>query len=412
MNTLRFLTFNLALAASLLAPHLAAQARFETIHEFTGSPDGAIPVGLIAGSGGALYGTTVSGGAHGYGSVFELQPPSTPGAPWTETVLYSFAGYSAGDGEVPAGPPAFGLNGALYGVTDSGGYFAGGAAFELAPPSVAGGAWTETVLASLLGPGYCPCLGVVMGSGGEFYAETITYLWPDYGEVFATVPPTSSGGSWTLSNIYVFPVDSAGVGRVPVGLTISPAGVLYGATTYGGSSGAGVIFELLPPTTPGGAWTEDNLYEFTGGTDGDAPLQPPVQASDGDLYGTTSGGGVNGTGVVYKLTPAPGGAWTESVLYSFGKSGDGKTPNSSLVVQHGTIVGTTAAGTGAHYGGGTIFELQNPGGGGAWTETILHGFANSAGPYGNLVLGKSGEIYGFTSSGGAAGMGTVYRITH
>jgi uncharacterized repeat protein (TIGR03803 family) len=188
--------------------------------------------------------------------------------------------------------------------------------------------------------------------------------------------------------------------------------VLYGATTYGGSAGAGTLFDLLPPAAAGGTWTEANIYTFTGGDDGDAPLQPPVKAADGNLYGTTSGGGTAGTGVVFKLTPSPGGIWTESVLYSFAGRGDGKMPDSPLLVQSGTIVGTTATGTGAQYGGGTVFELRNPGDGSPWTETILHGFPGPAGPYGSLVPGKSGQIYGITTGGpGPAGMGSVYRIS-
>jgi uncharacterized repeat protein (TIGR03803 family) len=196
-------------------------------------------------------------------------------------------------------------------------------------------------------------------------------------------------------------------------LALSADGTLYGATYYGGSAGAGTVFELTPPTAPGGTWTKSAIYTFTGGADGDAPLQPPVIAHDGTLYGTTSGGGSAGTGTVFKLTPpaTPAGSWTETVLYNFANSGDGKMPDSPLIVRNGAIYGTTATGAGARNRGGTVFQLRKPGAGGPWIETILHNFAGAAGPCGSLVIDKSGAIYGTTTSGpGPNGAGTVYRI--
>jgi uncharacterized repeat protein (TIGR03803 family) len=194
---------------------------------------------------------------------------------------------------------------------------------------------------------------------------------------------------------------------------MGPDGVLYGTTSYGGSDGAGTVFALTPPAVLGGTWTGNVIYTFTGGADGDAPLQPPVMAKDGTLYGTTSSGGSVGAGTVFELTPpaAAGDAWTETVLYDFSKSGDGKIPDSPLIVRHGAIYGTTAEGSGRKTGGGTVFRLRKSAAGGAWTETLLHGFAGAAGPYGNLVVDKSGAIYGTTTSGpGPDGAGMVYRI--
>jgi uncharacterized repeat protein (TIGR03803 family) len=391
-----------------------SQTRFETLYKFAGIPDGETPQGLVAGPNGVLYGTTSYGGAFGYGSVFELRPPAAPDGKWTETVIYSFAG-SSSDGAFPYASPIVGANGAIYGTTAFGGYTGSGTVFELIPPASPGGAWTETVLFTFYaggdngGTGYDVYRGLVAGSNGELYGVASEGGLFYFGTAFELTPPTAPGGTWTFSLIYSF----TGDGREPAGLTISADGVLYGTTSYGGSAGAGTVFELTPPTAPGGAWTGGTIYAFTGGADGDAPLQPPVIANDGTLYGTTSAGGGSASGTVFELRPpaTPDGAWTETVLYDLSSSGDGKIPDSPLIVRKGVIYGTTAAGSGSKSAGGTVFQLRRPGTGGPWTETVLHGFAGTAGPAGSLVMDESGAIYGTTTSGpGPNGAGTAYGI--
>jgi uncharacterized repeat protein (TIGR03803 family) len=108
-------------------------ARQESVlYAFTGRGDGAGPSGpLIADGAGNLYGTTPSGGRYGYGVVFRVAPPPSPGKQWTETVLYSFRGGLDGGG--PASGLVMDAHGALYGTTPSGGHFKGGVAYELSP---------------------------------------------------------------------------------------------------------------------------------------------------------------------------------------------------------------------------------------------------------------------------------------
>src|SRR5260370_6321423 len=127
-------------------------------------------------------------------------------------------------------------------------------------------------------------------------------------------------------------------GAYPVGaLVADKAGNLYGTTSEGGSSncsaGCGVVFELTPPSTQGGAWTETVLYRFTGGSDGAAPESNLIFDAVGNLYGTTAGGGdASSDGTVFQLTPpsTPGGTWTETVLYRFAGGSDGKIPLAGL----------------------------------------------------------------------------------
>jgi hypothetical protein len=103
--------------------------------------------------------------------------------------------------------------------------------------------------------------------------------------------------------------------------------------------------------------------------------------------------------------------WTYALLYSLGYS-DGAHPDSPLVVQNGAVYGTTATGSGGGDKGGTVFELQPPAeAGGPWTENVLHKFGAQAGPYGSLVIDKSGALFGAASNGpGANGAGFLYRI--
>jgi uncharacterized repeat protein (TIGR03803 family) len=229
-------------------------------------------------------------------------------------------------------------------------------------------------------------------------------------------PPAAPGGAWTETVLYNFTGGSDGLG--PEGLTIGAKGVIYGATNQGGSSGGGTVFELTPPARADGAWTETVLYSFTSGAGGNSPTEPPVIGKGGAIYGTTSAGGSANLGTVFELTPPsnPGGSWTETVLHSFGSPGDGKAPSSPLIVRNGKVYGATVTGVGANNQGGSVFELQPPAApGDPWTEIVLHEFTGKEEPYGSLVMDRSGALYGTTNRGpyGAplpGGRGSVYRI--
>jgi uncharacterized repeat protein (TIGR03803 family) len=123
-------------------PRPTAAQTYETIYSFKGSPDGSDPMGgLVTAANGALFGTTFAGGTSGQGTVYDLTYAKATG--WKETVLHSFSGP---DGQYPESPLVFGSTGALYGATVGGGPGGSGTIFEMAPPSTAGDAWTETVL--------------------------------------------------------------------------------------------------------------------------------------------------------------------------------------------------------------------------------------------------------------------------
>jgi hypothetical protein len=174
-----------------------------------------------------------------------------------------------------------------------------------------------------------------------------------------------------------------------------------------------------PPATAG---TERVLYTFHGGNDGAAPFAGVIADASGNFYGTTAGGGTGcpqGCGTVFELLPAtaPGGVWTEKVLYSFqGQlTGDGANSQTPLVFDAaGNLYGTTlnggVAGPGCGSGGcGTVFELVPPTfPGDPWSETVIHAFqsgADGAGPFSNMVFDRAGNLYGTTVSGGGTGCG-------
>jgi uncharacterized repeat protein (TIGR03803 family) len=200
-------------------------------------------------------------------------------------------------------------------------------------------------------------------------------------------------------------------------LVLDQAGALYG-TTNCATGDSGVVFKLQPPATAGAEWTETVLHRFTGENgDGICSYGGLMFGPNGALYGTTT---INerGLGSVFELQPpaTPGGIWAETVLHAFtGLNGDGSAADGDLAAgPDGALYGATAIG--GQWGDGTIFELKPPAApGGPWTETVLYGFkgrADGASPSAKprLILEKSGKIYGVAGNGGPEGGGTVFRL--
>jgi uncharacterized repeat protein (TIGR03803 family) len=322
--------------------------------------------GLTLDAAGNLYGTRSTGGASNFGMVFELSPSG--GGTWTLKALHSFTGK---DGDYPESNVIFDGAGDLYGTTHFGGAYGYGAVFELSPTQ--GGGWAEKVLHSFHRNGHdgmSPDGGLVFDSAGNLYGTTRLggtnfgkACGLGCGTVFELSPVT--GGGWTETVIHSF-ADNGTDGAIAYGgLIIDGAGNLYGATNAGGTgtckantlTGCGTVFEFSPAT--GGGWTETILYNFINdGTDGIYPQGGTLLLAGGNLYGTTGLGGASKGGIAYKLTPASGGGWTETILHAFETNGtDGYGPNGSLIMDaSGNLYGTT--GTGGSSGqGGTAFEI-------------------------------------------------------
>jgi len=263
-----------------MPPTVSGGVWTETVlYSFTGEPDGVYPYdALIFDKHGNLYGTTLQGGTKGYGTVFELIPPTVSGGAWTEAILYSFKGYQARDGSSPFAGLVIGWKDSLYGTTSAGGAFGEGTVFQLKKSKT--GTWSEGVIHSFnsTGDGMAPVAGLIADSAGNLYGTT---YWGGtspcgtglsaYGTVFELSPPPAPGEPWTEKLLHSFCWYGTDDGLWPAArLTFDSAGNLYGTTLEGGRLGSGTVFELSP--TAGGGWTESVIYSFTGESDGSAPL--------------------------------------------------------------------------------------------------------------------------------------------
>jgi uncharacterized repeat protein (TIGR03803 family) len=301
----------LGVVFELSPPATAGGPWTETVlHSFGGGPtDGATPgiSGVVFDHVGNLYGVTRLGGNEtfpecdpGCGIVYELTPPATPGAGWTENVIHYFGGVPA---SAPEGTPIFDGKGSLYGMTAS------GAVYRLVPPATEGGAWTYRLLDNI---GFTTggTAGSLTFHNGRLYGIGSAGQY-SLGDVFELVPP-APGGTWTVNIIHSFAGGSDGISPDALGgVVFDKAGNLYGTTQYGGGhdcqpgfSGCGTVFELSPPAVVGGSWTETILHSFNAYVnDGEEPTGGVIFAKNGVLYGVTYSGGTDTQGAVYGVVP-------------------------------------------------------------------------------------------------------------
>ena len=388
-----------------------ASAQSETVlHGFTGSPDGAyVQSSAPLPFGGSLYGVTEFGGAYGNGTVFKLTDSN--GA-WDETILYSFTGGT--DGGYPIGALIADRVGHIYGATDSGGSHNAGVVFELTNSA---GGWEETVLHNF-GSGFdgaYPQGPLVFDSHGNLFGTTPTGGGLNAGTVYEL---TLANGVWTETVLHNF--GGTNDGYLPYGgLTLDAKGNVYGTTQAGGSHpciglGCGVVFELVASN----GWREHILHDFGGASDGMYPNPKLAADTNGNLYGSTmfggglgtcsAGGGTDGCGTVYELSPA-NGSWTEKILHRFQGASGGSEPNSPLAFDSaGALYGETAQTSSSN---GSLFRMA-PQSGGAWAFKLFFNFdgADGANPQGGLRASPTGVLYGTTIYGGPYNEGVVFAV--
>jgi uncharacterized repeat protein (TIGR03803 family) len=272
------------------------------LHSFTGGSDGGEPYGgLVLGSDGYFYGTTSVGGSNGYGdgTVFKI---STNGE---MTTLHSFTGEPT-DGATPLGGVVQGSDGYFYGTTEIGGTNELGTVFKMSTNG------TVTLLYSFTGgdDGAEPYAGVVQGSDGYLYGTSFNHSTNDWGTVFKI---STNGGAlttlWEFGSVTGFPPNNIPLdgGFIYDALIQGRDGYLYGTADVGGTNhDGGTVFQI----STNGVLTV--LYEFGANEtasgyflDGDGPIGSLVQGSDGSFYGTTSVGGTNNAGTVFRLSIVP-----------------------------------------------------------------------------------------------------------
>ena len=363
------------------------------------SASGQFPdAGLIADAAGDLFGTTATGGAYGYGTVFELVNNGV-GA-YTPVALLSFnytPGVDGSDSGVIADPA-----GDLFGTTPSGGAAGDGTVFELV--NHGGGSYAPVTLLSFNGAnGALPFAGLIADAAGNLFGTTASGGANGDGTVFE-IAKAGAGYASTPTTLFSF---NSATGASPVsGLIADAAGDLFGATPSRGAYGYGTVFELV--NNGGGSYAPVTLLSFTTGVEGSdsGVIADPA----GDLFGTTPSGGEAGDGTVFELVNN-GGNYTPVTLLSF-NGADGTGPVGGLIADAaGDLFGTT--GEGGANGDGTVFELVNNGGGSYAPVTLLSfNVTNGAGPVGGLIVDAAGDLFGTTAGGGAAGYGTVFEITN
>ncbi len=343
------------------------------LYTFTGTgTDGAHPyAGVLRDSAGILYGDTIGGGSNGNGVVYKLTPEATicrnALCPWNETLMHIFGPNHGSDGTQPDANLIEDGNRNLYGTTSSGGSSDGG-----------------------------------YGSGTVFKIDS----QGNYSIIYSFGGPPNDG-------LYPY-----------APLLLAADGNLYGTTDQGGTHYAGTVFKLTPTQS---GWTESVIYNFTGGADGADPSAGLIEDAQGNLYGTAGSGG-SGYGVVFELS-RNGSGWTQRVLYTFAGAPDGASPAASLLMDSsGNLYGTTSEGgmtSGCPFGSvgcGTVFKLTPNGS--AWTESILWAFTGGADgslPYGPVVSDTHGNLYGAAFNGGdlnstnpncaGIGCGVVFKLT-
>lgn len=323
---------------------------YRRIYIFTGTADGGIPEGqLIFDSQGNLYGTTALGGANGRGTVFELSPPSATGGSWTLSTLYNLT--DDNDGFNPAGL-ALDHAGNLY-VTTPGYPNTFGNVFELLRPGSPGAPWTYSLLYTFAGSqqldGTLPSGALQFDNKGNLYGTTqrggggTGCFGVGCGIIYELQRPGNPGDPWTEIVLYRF----AGLsdGYAPAGGLSLRGSTFYGTTAFGGDLGGGTVFQF----SASGLSVLDAL---SGGIPG-APLGFDTA---GNIYTTTYQGGSFGNGTVLMLSPSGNGTWTETVLHMFQGGLDGALPTGGLVANQNGVFGTTLFG-GTSRDGGIVYQV-------------------------------------------------------
>lgn len=379
---------------------------FTTLVEFKDNvaPRGVMPNGLTLAGDGNFYGTTQGGGANSAGTIFKFVATPSP----TLTTLYQFSGaLIGGTGSTPVGSlVATGTSSiTLYGVTQEGGFVGlsllnDGTVFKFVVSGSGGSLTTMATFGGILAipllgaqAGSAPAAGLCLHSDGFLYGTTeygSTLLNRDLGTVFK-ISPTSPYAFTTVKEFDEI------TGAEPAGELVSSGGVLYGTTSSGGTNGFGTVFKI-------NGTTYTVLTHFTGksgGAQGSDPLAALSLTPQGDLIGTTSSGGIGDEGTCFKVTPS--GTFTNLVNFS---TAAGWNPAGAPTLDD-TGAMFVPLNEGGSAGSGTLRRVQTNG-----VTTVETTFTAPLGgePAGGLLKVGS-DYYGLLESGGTNGVGAFYRYT-
>ena len=350
---------------------------FTKLKDFNGT-DGSFPRGnLIQARDGKLYSTTSQGGSNYAGVIFSFNP-----ATGTYAKLIDFNG---ANGEDPYCGLVQAANGKLYGVTQSGGSY--GTIFSFNPVTLA-----EVKLDQFDGAdGSSPNGTLIQAANGKLYGMTSQGGISNIGVIFSFDTASSA-----LTKVKDFGTNTTG-NFTNSGVIKATNGKLYGMANRGGAYGLGTLYSFNPATD-----TYTKLNDFNG-TNGSSPEGYLLQASDGKLYGPTSGGGNNGNGTIFSFDPL-NDTYTKLIDFSVA---NGSGPSGGLIQGNdGKLYGMTFSG--GTYDNGVIFSLDLI----THSYTKLYDFkgTNGGNPHGSLVQAMDGKLYGMTSSGGSNDFGVIFSF--
>jgi uncharacterized repeat protein (TIGR03803 family) len=377
-----------AVSVFLFGANTCAENGFELVRAF-GFPDGmgeSPSGGVIEGSDGKLYGTTVDGGATGSGVVYTVQRDGSG-----YKALHHFAGQPSDGAQSVA---ALSENaGVLYGMTASGGSANGGAVFKLNRDG--SGYVVLHHFGSIANDGVNLHAGILVGSEGILYGAT--RMGGQWGS--GTLFKMNSDGS-NYSVLYNF--SGSNDGAQPRGTLIEISNRLYGTASNSGDGSGGVVFAVNKDGSDFAV-----LHAFAGSpADGSNAWDSLLRGSDGALYGTTTAGGSAGKGIIFKVNTDGSGY---DVLHHFGGSNDGQEPWAGLLEgADGKLYGV--ANTGGSHLNGTFFRLDKNGNNYESLRDFDGGIGEGYRPQGTLIRGSDGSLYGTTREGGRGNMGTVYKL--
>jgi len=358
---------------------------YTVLHNFNSSTTGAQPLrGPVIANNGRLYGTCSSGGANNVGTLWEYNIGTS-----TLTKKFDFDGLTTGKGSTPRGRLMVHSNGTIYGTTQLGGLNGAGCIFSYTAGGVSNTKVYNFPALPAITTGNRPLTGLAQ-SGSLLYGFTANGGANGHGSIFSF---NTSGNVFT--NLYNFL--ATGAGRAPLSEFTAVSGVLYATASAGGSSSGGTIFSW----DISGAAHADLVH--LNNSIGYAPFSRLFAASDGQLYGTTSAGGTSNAGVLFSFNTGTNTYTPVLQMASLGLS----APWSSVIEDpSGTLVGMASdGGTGNE---GALFKYTISGSVG--TVLLPFSYANGANPHGRLFKASNGLFYGLASAGGEFSSGTLFSI--
>jgi uncharacterized repeat protein (TIGR03803 family) len=411
---LRFAGYVPSLAIFLMAWLPAGAQTAKEIYNFPASDAPNLVNSLVATKGATFYGSTLGVQLVNAGVIFSVSPAS--GGALVETVIYTFP---LSDGAAFGSCySTIGISGSgdLYGTAVSDGSYGMGSVFRLSPPAAAGGRWTYTTLYSFTGGSDSaqPVGGVVMGKKGDLYGATYGQGFPSqaipgaYGSIFKLSPPATGGGEWKLTTLYAFTGGTDGANPAS-GLTAGPNGGLFGTTVVSAPVSGGTVFELAPPGQTGGGWAFTKLHQFGPYPDGSDPTGSLSVGPNGNLYGTTYGGGkilnggfYGGTAFALYAPTASRPAWGYEIVHDFGASGDCMNLTLGIALGNGGVLYGVNAGCPAY----TLTPPAQTGG--PWVENFI-ALPSITPSVKFFHVGPRGLLTA-TTSGGAHGSGGIVEV--